>query len=350
MEDYRKLPNVNAQKERINQQYKIGLFLPMHHKNYRNIAVAIRDNIMMRANELQDKNILITLYDYQDEQSARLAAQRAKAQHVDIIIGPLLAKTTRVVEEIFKDMPTPIISFSNQQYARGKNTIIYGHNVASQIDKIVDFLQNKDIKKIYVLAVSESLNQQIYDILKNALDEKNISIELLSFKIDDENSLTNAELIKETLYHNRQNMIDTALVMLGDDKNIFANVLENVDLFQMQKDSLTVIGLRFHEILEDERFYNTGMYYVSNIRADKLEDYKKYVKKFHTQYGYIPAEIASLSYNVLDIINKIKLENRHMDINSFLEHNFNTIEGETRINKKGFVEREIFIHQINQSE
>ena len=86
------------------------------------------------------------------------AAQELYNQGIRIFIGPIFDKNIKNLEK-FSD--AIFITFSNKSKTIQKNLIYAGVNATSQIATIKKFLEDNDIKKLFVLYLSLTLKKKL---------------------------------------------------------------------------------------------------------------------------------------------------------------------------------------------
>ncbi|MEQ8697663.1 MAG: penicillin-binding protein activator, partial [Bauldia litoralis] len=160
---------------------KVALLLPLSGK-FAKLGKAMQQAAEMAVFETKSKNLqLVPLDTAGTGPGGAAAAERAVAQGVKLIIGPLFAEAVAGAKPVAAQAKLNIIAFSNTPSVAGGNVFLLSFLVKQQVDRIVEYAASQDKRQIGLLAPNNDSGRQIADYARAAAQRNNASITRLGY-------------------------------------------------------------------------------------------------------------------------------------------------------------------------
>ncbi|MCJ2177739.1 penicillin-binding protein activator [Novosphingobium album (ex Hu et al. 2023)] len=130
------------------EHHRIALLVPVTGKNAA-VGQSIANAANMALLDTGAKNLRVTTYDTAANPAD--AARRALADGNHLILGPLLADNIPAVAAVARPAKVPLISFSNDEAAAGKDVFIMGNLPGQSIARTVDYARSQGISAFAAL-------------------------------------------------------------------------------------------------------------------------------------------------------------------------------------------------------
>jgi ABC-type branched-subunit amino acid transport system substrate-binding protein len=147
--EHRPQPNRPTQPGRIEpgipqdvSRNRVALLVPLTGPNA-GIGQSLANATQLALLDSNSDRIRITNYD--TNQGASIAAQKALADGNGLILGPLLAEDARAVAPVAKRAGVPVISFSNDVSVAGNGVYVLGYSPAQAIARVVEYAKSRGV-------------------------------------------------------------------------------------------------------------------------------------------------------------------------------------------------------------
>ena len=327
--------NTNLLAEVKNSKLRIGLLAPFS-GDYKKLGDSLLLSTQLALEEIGDKNIIIIPRDSGSDNKEKLniAIEEIRNTGAKIIIGPM---DSSLAEELEKYNDTIFISLSNISPKISKNVINIGISLDSQLNAIEKFIIEQKKKKTIIM-YPKNKYEGLVDKKIKLLKLKNYKF----FKYNTDPKLITGEIEKLTNYSQRKRNLENRINLLKnkeDEKSI--KELEKMEqlytLGRVNFDSLIIIdfgsnlksvlaSLVFADVDDKEVLFTTvnqwfdeSIFYENSVKnlyypSVNLQNFKKYNKKFISNFNEVPNEVTILAYDALGLIYYIW--NKNKSINS----------------------------------
>ena len=160
---------------------RAGLLLPLTGKNGK------LGQDMLQAAKLAffgfaDKKIELLIHDTQgNDEGALLAGEMAINDGAQLILGPLLASSVKILAPIAQQANIPVIAFSSDSDVAGGNIFTMGFPPEAQVDKIIKFAIQNGAKTFATIAPENQYGETIVKQLLSVAEAEGASVSRIEF-------------------------------------------------------------------------------------------------------------------------------------------------------------------------
>ncbi|MEP5742994.1 MAG: penicillin-binding protein activator [Marinomonas sp.] len=147
-------------------RHRIALLVPMTGGNGA-VGQALANAANMALLDTNASNLRITTYDTSTNPGA--AAAKAVADGNRLILGPLMAQNIPAIAPVAANADVPIISFSNDSTAAGKNVFVMGHVPEQSIDRSIAYARSQGAVRFGALVPNGQYGNRSMTALSSAL-------------------------------------------------------------------------------------------------------------------------------------------------------------------------------------
>ena len=302
---------------------KIGLVVPLSGE-FREIGSSIVNSIRLALNSIDDEKIEILPRDSKGkpETTLKVSKQLFEDENIKIIIGPVFKSSTLYLNEL---PDVTFLSLTNTLKDLHSNVISSGVNAISQLQTIIKFQKNEQLKNTLVLIPDNKFKNEI----ENALKQSNIKIKD-KFIYNTDPTLLTSQIEKITKYPQRkQNLLDEikriensddinkeskieklkkkdTLGGINFDSVIIADFDENLksvatSLLYTDVSSKRIKYITFNQWFDNTLLKETSLQpiYFPSINKTNYENFKK---KYKNIYDRTPNQVAFLSYDLMGLV------------------------------------------------
>tara|TARA_B100000242_G_C43014104_1_gene471539 strand:- start:317 stop:1468 length:1152 start_codon:yes stop_codon:yes gene_type:complete len=336
---------------------KIGLVVPLSGE-FEEIGLSIVNSIRLALNSIDDEKIEILPRDSKGDPKSTLkvSKQLFEDENIRVIIGPVFKSSTLYLNGLPE---VTFLSFTNTLGNLHSNVISSGVNAISQLQTIIKFQEEEQLKNTLVLIPDNKFRNEI----ENALKKSKIKIKD-KFIYNTDPTLLTSQIEKITRYPQRkQNLLDEIKrIENSDDVNkeskieklekkdtlgginfdsvIIADFDENLksvatSLLYTDVSSKRIKYIAFNQWFDDTLLKETSLQpmYFPSVNMINYENFKKEYKNI---YDRTPNQIAFLSYDLMGLVYYLARSNN-------FELNKNIFLGKSKFKGK------IGIFEINES-
>ena len=203
----------NLTKVFAQEKIKLGLLVPISGE-FHDIGKSIIKSTLLAINKINNPSIEIIPKDTESNPDITyIKAKELRDEGVKIVIGPVFNKNLIKLEEL-SDMI--FLSLTNKIIDNPKNIISTGINASSQLDTIVKFQKNNELKKTIFLIPNKNYKNEI----KKAIKKSKINAFKIHYYDSDPTKLTK-QIEKITKYRRRKQNVEDEIKRLekSEDPN-----------------------------------------------------------------------------------------------------------------------------------
>lgn len=147
---------------------RVGLLLPLSGANA-GLGRAMLNAAQVAVQDVADQRFVLMSRDtHGTPDGARAAAKDVLDKGAGLIIGPLLAASTRAVKDLARERGVNVISFSSDETVAGDGVFVMGFLPRAQVDRVVGYAVHRGALRIAVLAPATEYGRLVADETQRA--------------------------------------------------------------------------------------------------------------------------------------------------------------------------------------
>ena len=336
------------------EKIKLGLLVPISGE-FHDIGKSIIKSTLLAINKINNPSIEIIPKDTESNPDITyIKAKELRDEGVKIVIGPVFNKNLIKLEEL-SDMI--FLSLTNKIIDNPKNIISTGINASSQLDTIVKFQKNNELKKTIFLIPNKNYKNEI----KKAIQKSKINTFKIHYYDSDPTKLTK-QIEKITKYRRRKQNVEDEIKRL--EKSEDPNKEKKIKILE-KKDTIGKIGFDsliiadFDESLKsittsllytdvspkkiyfitlnqwfDESLMKETSYQPIYYPSINKENYDEFKNIYFDKFNQYPNQLSFLSYDLVGLVYYLIFQN-------------NWIVNEKIFSKKNKFKGKVGIFEIN---
>ena len=344
----------NLTKVFAQEKIKLGLLVPISGE-FHDIGKSIIKSTLLAINKINNPSIEIIPKDTESNPDITyIKAKELRDEGVKIVIGPVFNKNLIKLEEL-SDMI--FLSLTNKIIDNPKNIISTGINASSQLNTIVKFQKNNELKKTIFLIPNKNYKNEI----KKAIQKSKINTFKIHYYDSDPTKLTK-QIEKITKYRQRKQNVEDEIKRL--EKSEDPNKEKKIKILE-KKDTIGKIGFDsliiadFDESLKsittsllytdvspkkiyfitlnqwfDESLMKETSYQPIYYPSINKENYDEFKNIYFDKFNQYPNQLSFLSYDLVGLVYYLIFQN-------------NWIVNEKIFSKKNKFKGKIGIFEIN---
>ncbi len=344
----------NLTKVFAQEKIKLGLLVPISGE-FHDIGKSIIKSTLLAINKINNPSIEIIPKDTESNPDITyIKAKELRDEGVKIVIGPVFNKNLIKLEEL-SDMI--FLSLTNKIIDNPKNIISTGINASSQLNTIVKFQKNNELKKTIFLIPNKNYKNEI----KKAIQKSKINTFKIHYYDSDPTKLTK-QIEKITKYRRRKQNVEDEIKRL--EKSEDPNKEKKIKILE-KKDTIGKIGFDsliiadFDESLKsittsllytdvspkkiyfitlnqwfDESLMKETSYQPIYYPSINKENYDEFKNIYFDKFNQYPNQLSFLSYDLVGLVYYLILQN-------------NWIVNEKIFSKKNKFKGKVGIFEIN---
>ena len=344
----------NLTKVFAQEKIKLGLLVPISGE-FHDIGKSIIKSTLLAINKINNPSIEIIPKDTESNPDITyIKAKELRDEGVKIVIGPVFNKNLIKLEEL-SDMI--FLSLTNKIIDNPKNIISTGINASSQLNTIVKFQKNNELKKTIFLIPKKNYKNEI----KKAIKKSKINAFKIHYYDSDPTKLTK-QIEKITKYRRRKQNVEDEIKRL--EKSEDPNKEKKIKILE-KKDTIGKIGFDsliiadFDESLKsittsllytdvspkkiyfitlnqwfDESLMKETSYQPIYYPSINKENYDEFKNIYFDKFNQYPNQLSFLSYDLVGLVYYLIFQN-------------NWIVNEKIFSKKNKFKGKVGIFEIN---
>jgi len=319
-------------------RHRVALLVPMTGPNGA-VGQSIANAATMALLDTSAQNLRITTYDTGHNPGD--AARRALADGNRLILGPLLSDDIPAVAALARPAHVPIISYSNDETAAGRDVFIMGSLPSQSVARTVDYARSKGISTFAALVPRGEYGERASNALLNTV--RSSGGQVLAMEVYDRSAASITAAAKRLMAKS-----GFQAVLIADGGSLSARA---ASVLKPNGGSLQILGT---ELWSGEKELTTtpalnGAWFsaVSDAR------FPQFTKSYRARFGATPFRIATLGYDsVLLSLRAARgwKPGREFPVGVLLDSGgFLGLDGPFRFKRSGVIERALEVRQVTGS-
>lgn len=357
------------------EEIKIALLLPLSGK-HKKLGKALYDAAQLALFDHGDPRIVIYPFDTKGSEFTAISVMNeVVAEGIKIIVGPVFSKVVKSISPIASKNDITIFSFSNNSEVANNNIYVMGLDVRQQVQRIVTYAIENDIKYFSALLPGNNYGSQIVTELRKVIEiyggmvlktefyvpgsDVNVNVRrvvrsLIEIPVDREGQPLFKHLMEgeeipldeegRPLYQDIKDF-KTALLIAENSKKLveIADLLEKYN-FPDESQVIGLSGWDGSEALQKDVF--SGAWFTGLPK----NNFELYHDHFDDIYTYTPAKISSFAYDIISVISALVASGEDITFKKEMVLNsvgFSGISGVFRFKNSGVVERLLEVYKAD---
>ncbi|NJO55373.1 MAG: ABC transporter substrate-binding protein, partial [Rhodospirillales bacterium] len=153
---------------------RVALLVPLSGQ-FSDIGKGMLNAAQMAIFDAADESLQLIPYDTGGSpKTAKSAAERAVANEVALIVGPLLSVSTRAVDSVASAANVPVISFSSDRKVAGNGVYVIGFAPETEVERVMSYAADNGAKRFFVLGPRDSYGDTVAAEAKRVAKEKGL--------------------------------------------------------------------------------------------------------------------------------------------------------------------------------
>jgi branched-chain amino acid transport system substrate-binding protein len=272
-------------------RHRVALLLPVTGPDAE-VGQAIANATTLALLDMRNSNIRMTTYD--TALGVDAAAKKAVADGNRLILGPLRSDDVVAVANVATPAKIPVISFSNDIGAAGRNVFLMGHLPNQSIDRVVKYAKAQGLSRFGGIVAKDVYGQRAFSNITNSV--RTAGGTLVSIQEIDGSSASMDAATKKLA---AAGAIDA--VLIADSGRV---ALATVPMLRKN-------GIKTAKILGTDRWdVDTTLSSSAAMRGAWFAsvpdaNYRAYVDKYRVRFGNTPSRISSLGYDSVLLIIRV---------------------------------------------
>ncbi|MEJ2409131.1 MAG: penicillin-binding protein activator [Novosphingobium sp.] len=322
------------------EHHRVALLVPVTGKNAA-VGQSIANAANMALLDTGAKNLRVTTYDTAANPAD--ATRRALADGNRLILGPLLADNIPAVAAVARPAKVPLISFSNDEAAAGKDVFVMGNLPGQSISRTVKYARAQGISSFAALIPRGEYGDRASDALLSSVRANGGAVVAMEPYDRTAASITAAATrIKARTGYGALLIADSGSLSAraattfraGDDSDSNAKVrLLGTELWggERQLSSTPALAGAWYSTVSDQRF-------------------GQFSKSYRSRFGTAPFRIATLGYDAVLLTLRVSrgwnVGQRFPTAEMMESGGFLGLDGPFRFTRGGVVERALEVREV----
>lgn len=335
---------------------KIGILLPLTGEHAQLGQAMLNAAQLALFNVAHDEFSLVPYDTGGSVEGARQAAQKVLSDDVHLVLGPVFAESVRAVKPIIATKNINMIAFSTDWSLAGQNTFLMGFLPFDQVDRIVSFAAQRDIKRIGIVVPNSDYGRIVSSIFREVAAQRGVrvtaEIQLPVNNTDLGDSIRQFMRIDGGEQTDKSALpFDAVLMPVGGEAAVTVSNL--LTRYGAPPDIVQRLGTG---VFDDPRLLGEpglkGAWFAAPAPSLRL----KFEEEFKSIYGYMPPRLSTLAYDstALSAVLAQRAPSGNMS-DAFSRtyimnpNGFSGIDGIFRFRSNGVAERGLAVLEIKDS-
>jgi ABC-type branched-subunit amino acid transport system substrate-binding protein len=155
---------------------RVALLLPLSGR-LAEIGKGMLNASQMALFDIADDRLQLVAFDTGDSaDAAQAAARRAVANNASLIIGPLLAASTRAVGVVAKPANVRVLSFSSDRKVGGEGVYVIGFTPETEVERVIGFAAENGARRFVLLAPKDNYGETVAAALRKTAKDHQLTV------------------------------------------------------------------------------------------------------------------------------------------------------------------------------
>ena len=345
----------------------VGLLVPLSGA-HANLGRELLDAVYLALFDLGRDDIELVVADTGDEDAER-AARQVLAARVDVVIGPLFARSVRDAAPVLRASERNTFVFSSDLAVAEPGIFVMGHASENQVERLVAHAVSVGHLRFAVLAPRSTYGERMAEALRKAAREAGGLVTAEVFH-DPDGAGIDESVLKLADTPVRQSDVDAALAALHDSDSLAAEmaiehlsgpgrllafdallVPESGPLMQrvaawmgyhdIDSNDIQLLGL---DTWNDPALFREPVMNGAWFAMPPDSGRSTLLRRFRKTFGYEAESPVTLAYDAMALVSALATENAERSITDW--RGFGGLDGPFRFNSDGRSERQLAIMRI----
>jgi ABC-type branched-subunit amino acid transport system substrate-binding protein len=320
---------------------RVGLLLPLSGASA-NLAAALLNASEMALFDQAGAELTLLPFDSKGTaEGAAEAVTAALAQHVEIIVGPLLAVEVRGAAPAASGVGVPLLSLSADRSVAARGIYVLGFTPGSQAIAVADYAASQGRLRQAILAPSNDYGRTVVAAVVNSAPA--LGITLAPVEYYDPAALDLSTPLKKLLVNRKADDAGFDALLLPDDGQRLRRVGEQWAAQGFSINSVALLGtMLWEDARPGDQF--SGAWFAAAASTGFSDFARRYAKAF----GAPPPRLASLAYDAVALVAVLDRRAPHDFSPALLvdPDGFSGTDGLFRLKPDGTVDRAYAIKEL----
>jgi branched-chain amino acid transport system substrate-binding protein len=323
---------------RLAQKVRVGLLLPLS-GDHANLGTAMKNAAELSLFETSNGLLELLIFDTNGTADGAIKTfQKAYAQGIQFIIGPLLAHSARAIAPQARAHNVNIITFSTDLSLRGQGTYVFGFNTAEQIRRMVNYAKDRGLRNIAAILPKSAYGQVVEKELQELSAHGIIQLQKTVFYNPDAVEFTDvAQKLKGVV-------IDGLVIPEGGGR--LKIILSSLLYQELPLKDFKLLGSGQWDTPDIVQNHQThGQWFV----APPIEKRKIFEKRYNQYYGHPPYRLTTLAYDAVALVATLVQTNQPHPFNFerlTQSRGFVGVDGLFRLCAGGDTQRSLAVYEV----
>ena len=324
---------------------KVALLLPLT-GDYGSIGTAMQKSAEMAVFETGSKNFQLIPIDTQGTpEGAAAAMDKAIAQNVNLVLGPLFSGSVKAIKEKAAAANLNVIAFSTDPDVAGGNIFLIGFLPRAQVERIVAYAVSQGRTRFGVLAPDTPYGKAVAEHMQASATKFNATVVATTFYDPEAQDIS--EQVKTFATDNRR-QIDAVMIPEGGRKlQIVSSLLAFYDI---DPDRVNFLGTgRWDDPIIQKEPTLKGGWFASPPPGARA----KFMARYRAAHNSTPPRIATLSYDAVALAAVLAKDPKGADYSKdaiLSASGFAGIDGIFRFTETGLNQRGLAVLEVTTEE
>lgn len=296
-------------------------------------------------NEVQFQ--LIAIDDKGTPDGARAAAEQAKTEGADLILGPLFAASVAPAADIARPANIPVVAFTNDRQMAGRGVYLVSYLPDDEVDRIVAYAVSQGKKRFAALIPDDAFGTTVEAAFKAAVARNGGQITGLErYPLQANGMLEPVRRLAERMrFADGEGEPVDALFLPGAGETLI-NLSPLFAYANIPMANVKVLGTNGmdHTGLGKDKFYHGAWFAGADPKS-----WQDFSTRFAKTFGSSPPRIATLAYDAVTIaaaLSREPMATRFSTANLTRAQGFPAVDGTLRLSAAGLPTRQLAVLEV----
>ena len=330
---------------------KVGLMLPLGSSTQiAAIAKSMRQAAELALFERPNANLqLITKDDKGTPEGAKAAADELLKSGAEIVIGPLFAKSVSAIGPMAQAANVPVIGFSNDPGVAGPGVYLLSFLAESEADRIIQHAADQGRRTFAALVSDDASGRIAEQAFRSAIERRGGRVALVErYNIDQSGILEPSRKLKEAFQEGAESEGQIDALYLPGGPDVLPQLSFLIGKAGIDHRNVKLLG-------------SSGWDYAAIGREPRLQGawfaapdprgWRDFSTKFTKSYNAMPARLASLSFDAMDMVSSLASQprgQRFTTANLTRASGYLGVDGPFRLLPNGRNERRLAVLEVQK--
>lgn len=242
---------------------------------------------------------LVVLDDKGTPDGARAAADQAVKEGAELILGPLFSTSVAAAAPVARAAGVPVLAFSNDRQVAGSGVFLLGHQVSSEVERVVSYAVVQGRRRIAALIPDDPYGHLAESALRASAEQAGATVVALQrYPRSANGMLEPARQLANTLKELEIGSQPADTLFLPGDHEVLTQLASLLSYAGIDSSNMKILGTGAmdHPGLGRERLYVGAWFAAPDPRG-----WKQFSAQFSRTFGAAPPRIATLAYDSVGI-------------------------------------------------